>query len=154
MLLKTHLAFSFALYYLAISNHLIKNNITFLIGIIAGTLIVDIDSPKSKIGRIFIFKPAQFLFVKHRGAIHSIFFAFVFSFLLYPLSNQLGASFFVGYVSHLFLDSLTKRGIMLAWPITTKRFGLILKSGGLFEIVFFYFLLVFDVIAFGVLIFH
>jgi inner membrane protein len=68
--------------------------------------------------------------VKHRGFTHSL----LCICLLYPLIyyfTSSGALFFtIGFISHLVLDMLTKRGIALFYPIK-MRVGLkLFRTGG------------------------
>jgi len=50
----------------------------------------------------------------------------------------------VGYVSHLFLDCLTRGGVRLFWPLKFKVKGFV-KSGGIVEQVIFVLLLLGDI---------
>jgi membrane-bound metal-dependent hydrolase YbcI (DUF457 family) len=50
---------------------------------------------------------------------------------LFP--DPLAFAFVWGYGSHLILDGLTKGGIPIFWPFSTKRSGLGLRSGGLLD---------------------
>jgi len=55
-----------------------------------------------------------------------------------------GFGFFVGYVSHLFLDCWTKSGVRLFWPFRYKIKGFV-RSGGVIEDVVFVLLLLVDI---------
>ncbi len=87
----------------------------------------------------------QVQILSHRGITHSIFFGFfTATILLYVFSRRNAAGFlkkalntpvalefnprllvftYAGLLFHLFLDSLTSRGIPLLYPITAKRFS-------------------------------
>jgi len=81
--------------------------------------------------------PPSARWLPHRGPSHSLVFWFLCALLLpYVLSAKLYPYlryFLLGIFSHLFLDSLTKRGI----PLFGRYVGLkILRTGGLSEAVF------------------
>jgi inner membrane protein len=76
--------------------------------------------------------------------LHSLLFGTLLSLLLASLNVWAGFGFFAGYLSHLFLDFLTKSGVELLWPISDKKFGLFIRTGGLIEEVFFVLLLILD----------
>ena len=115
-----------------------------MIGLLFGVLIVDLDSKKSKVGNYFVFRPLQF-FVKHRGFMHSLLFGFLLMVVFSMFSVNVAFGLIVGFLSHLFLDCLTKQGVMLFWPVSTKRIGFFIKSGGLVEDVLFVFLLLLNI---------
>jgi len=79
MLMRTHLAFSafLAIYFLPFVN----SKIAFLIMVLIGTMLPDIDLMHSYVGNRWYFRPIQW-FVKHRGIIHSITFALVITIVL------------------------------------------------------------------------
>jgi inner membrane protein len=76
---------------------------------------------------------------------HSLLFAVIVSYILYLWSSVAGFGFFIGYLSHLFLDVLTKRGVRLFWPFFKFKIGFGIKSGGLVEEVLFVLLLLADI---------
>ena len=112
------------------------------------TIFVDIDSKKSYFGNKFYFRPIQ-LFFKHRGVIHSLFFAVLLSLIIGSFNIWAGFGFLVGYFSHLFLDCLTKAGVMLFWPLSRKKIRFGILSGGMFEDVIFVLLLLSNVFIVG-----
>lgn len=107
-----------------------------IVGSVVGSLIPDLDHPKSVIGKRF--KPISKGISKafgHRGITHSPMALVVYSMLMlkltktpkeyYELLFQYGAiGSAVGYLSHLVLDMLTVGGIPLFYPISKKRFKL------------------------------
>lgn len=104
MMFYTHMIFSAFLYFLYLAVNGIPfvfsfNQIFNLLIMLIFSLLSDIDSNNSKYGRKFFF---SFLF-KHRGILHSLFPLIVLYFINFYA--------FLGYFSHLFLDSLTKKGI-------------------------------------------
>ncbi|MCR4285112.1 MAG: metal-dependent hydrolase [archaeon] len=148
MLFRTHLVFSLALYFFLIWILEVPNKLLFLIFILFATIFVDIDTKKSKFGKKWFFRPLQ-LFLNHRGMVHSIFFASLLSLIVGSFNLWAGFGFFVGYVSHLFIDGLTKSGVAFLWPLTKKKFGFGIKTGGIFEEVIFVLLLLGNIFLVG-----
>jgi len=86
-----------------------------------GSLLPDIDTPESLLGKLF--PGSRYLSERfgHRTITHSLFGACFFGVLSLPLWLILGhfqwwLSFLVGYLSHLLLDMATVEGIELFWP--------------------------------------
>jgi len=103
------------------------------------SLLPDIDSMHSYLGRRWFFRPLQWA-VKHRDVFHSltlcIIIALVFAFYI-PV---LALPFFLGYAGHLFADALTNEGIRAFWPLKEISSWRI-TTGGKSERIFFYFLI-------------
>lgn len=141
MLFKTHLAINlfFALFF---ANYT-ADKIVFLALVLFATLIPDIDSLSSYIGRRA--RPLSTIitfFSKHREFFHSFTCVFILSILLLLFLPQTALPVFIGYAMHLFADSFTKEGIQVFWPVE-KRVKWRIKTGGLVEkIIFFAFALV------------
>ena len=142
MLFKTHLVFAF-LVFLIVQSVFPASKIVLLVSILFGALIVDIDSKKSKAGRFIGFRVLQF-FVSHRGALHSIFTGFLLALIISFVNKIASFGFFLGYMSHLILDSTTKSGAMLFWPLFHVRFRFIIKTGSLLEEIIFIGFIVLD----------
>lgn len=162
MLFRTHIVFSLLIYFLL--NFVLDIPFWALGFILLSTAFVDIDSRNSKFGNKWYFRPLQWL-TRHRGVIHSLFAAVFLSlivgFLLSPLGGPLmsefwglwaGFGFFVGYVSHLFIDCFTKSGIALFWPFKFKIKGFV-KSGSWVEDVIFVLLILGNIFIVGKMIF-
>lgn len=97
---------------------------------IFGSLLPDIDHPKSWLGRKvpFLSVPISALF-GHRGITHSL---LAISFWLFVMTTQpgwMGLPLALGYLSHLLADSLTPAGVPLLWPVK-KRFGVSVCTTG------------------------
>ena len=86
-----------------------------LIGIL-GSIAPDLDC---KLGMTF-----------HRTFTHSLFFLMFSSLGISVISKNIALIWFISYASHLFLDSLTKSGVPLFYPIKSK-YGLRLFTTGL-----------------------
>lgn len=109
------------------------------------SLLPDLDSPKSKLGRKTA--PASALInavVGHRGAMHSLLAAGLISaaslFALRPLQLNplLSLAVTAGYVSHLLLDALNPQGVPLLWPWEKRFHASLCQTGGWLDRVAFY----------------
>ena len=141
MLFRTHVVFSLAVWF-ALSWFLVMP-FYVLVFVLLATVFVDIDIGNSKFGNHWFFRPLQWV-TKHRGVLHSVFVGLLLSLILGSVSLWAGFGFFVGYVSHLFLDCFTRSGVRLFWPLSWKIRGFV-KSGGIVEQVVFVVLLLGDV---------
>lgn len=86
----------------------------------AGSLLPDIDHPKSWVGqRVRPLSTVIAAVLGHRGATHSLLAVAVCCWLLtqHGLPGGIVAPLLVGYLSHLAADLLTPRGLRLAWPL-------------------------------------
>lgn len=138
MLARTHIAF--ALFLVLIFFHSVENFYLFAFVFLLSSLLPDIDTPFSKIGKIKIFRLLNF-FTKHRGIFHSFIFVISISILLIFFENSIWLAFLLGYSSHLILDSLTIQGVRLFYPFKIKIKGLV-KTNGFFENFLFVFLVI------------
>jgi len=126
MIKRTHLAVGLAigLYFLP----LVAHKFFFIPIVLIGSLLPDIDSATSTLGKRRIFRPIQ-VFLRHRGPLHSyticalicLVFAFFYPVVALPL--------FFGYSFHLFLDSFTVSGIRPFWPLKVQSSGMA-RTGG------------------------
>jgi len=149
MLFRTHIVFSLAVYFLL--SYFIAMPFYVLIFVLLATAFVDIDIKNSRAGNRWYLRPLQ-IFTKHRGFLHSLFLAVLLSLILGSVSLWAGFGFFVGYVSHLFLDCFTKGGVKLFWPFGWKIKGFV-RSGGIVEQVVFVLLLLGDIFVVGKVVF-
>ena len=84
-----------------------------------GSLLPDIEHPKSKLGRFFLPNRLKSLRkkIQHRGVTHSALFSLIFNLivlLLFDIITFVGVS--IGYISHILSDMLTIEGVQLCWP--------------------------------------
>ena len=149
MLIKTHIVFGLLLYLLVVTY--VQNSIVFLIGVLIGVVIVDIDSKTSTIGKSILLRPIQ-LFLRHRGLTHSLLFGFILTAIFYTFSVNFSIGFIIGFLSHVFLDCLTPRGVALLWPLSNFKFKFFIKSGGYLEDILFVLILLLDLYLFVMLI--
>lgn len=110
--------------------------------VLLATVFVDIDAWNSKGGNQWYLRPFQWV-TRHRGFLHSLFVGLILSLIVGGFSNWAGFGFFVGYVSHLFLDCLTLSGVRFFWPLKFRIRGFV-KSGSWVEDVVFVLLLILD----------
>ena len=130
MLTKTHLAISIFAILLFINS--VKSKIIFSIVVLIATLIPDIDSNLSWLGKRIIFRPLQF-FVRHRGILHSFTFLILISLIFVLFVPVVVFGFFLGYGSHLLADSFTIDGIRPFYPFK-KTSSWKIRTGGKREI--------------------
>ncbi len=150
MLFRTHILFSLVVYFLL--SYFIEMPFYVLIFVLLATAFVDIDAETSRAGNRWYLRPFQWV-TKHRGVIHSLIFALFLSLVVASVSQWAGFGFFVGYISHLFLDCWTKSGVKLLWPLGWKIKGPF-KSGSWAEDVIFVLLLLGNIFVVGKLIFN
>jgi len=134
---------------LIISSFDIQNKTIFIIILLIASVLPDIDSYKSKIGKKV--KPLSFLiniFLGHRGIFHSVFLLILISLLIMLASYEITIAFFVGYLSHLILDSLTPEGVMFFYPFSKKKTKGFIRTGSLWENIFFFILIILCYIQF------
>lgn len=124
----------------------VEYKVTFVIVVIVASILPDIDSGFSKIGKSRIFFLLQKL-TKHRGFIHSFTFCVAVSVVLALYLPKLALPFFVGYGLHLFADALTIEGIRPFWPLKHMSTGKI-RVGGASEQAVFATLCIVDVLMF------
>ncbi|MFQ6010519.1 MAG: metal-dependent hydrolase [Candidatus Aenigmatarchaeota archaeon] len=84
------------------------SGVELLLGLLLSVL-PDIDTPRSHIGRIFPFSGWIEENIGHRSITHSLLFVVVAA-----LGGGLGP--LVGALSHILLDMLTPNGVQLLWP--------------------------------------
>jgi inner membrane protein len=146
MLLKTHIFFN--LFFFFLFHNFLKIDFSFFIIFLLfllGSIIPDIDSKFSKIGKKKIFRPIQF-FIKHRGITHSLFFVILF-FLIPFIPRNYKIWFCFGFILHMFLDALTINGIYLFYPFKFKIRGFI-RTGKLIEKSLFFLFITLDFFIF------
>jgi inner membrane protein len=115
--------------------------------VLLATVFVDVDIKNSRFGNHWFFRPLQFL-TKHRGVLHSLIAGLFLSLIIGSVSLWAGFGFFIGYISHLFLDCLTKSGVRLFWPLKFKVKGFV-RSGDIAEQVVLVLLLLGDIFVVG-----
>jgi len=142
MQLRTHLAIG--IFFALMLAKYFENKWVFILMVLIGTIIPDLDSSYSSFGRFLIFRPFQF-FIKHRGLIHSFTFAVLLSLIFYFFWNVGWLGFFIGYSAHLIADCFTKSGVRVFWPLDFKVKGF-LRTGGVVDELLFIILVIINLI--------
>lgn len=139
---KTHLAIGFLVGLLSMHYLHPQNQILFMVLILLGSLLPDIDHPNSTIGRKT--KIIALLF-EHRGFFHGFLSIIPLLFLLsFVLTKIQLVAVALGYASHLLSDALTIEGIMPLHPLTRWRLRGFLRTGATYETVILVALVVLD----------
>jgi len=141
MLFRAHIVFGIFVYF--VLSYFLEMPLYVLVFVVLASSFVDIDIKNSSFGNRWYFRPLQWV-VRHRGILHSLFFGILLSLILGSISLWVGFGFFVGYISHLFLDCWTKSGVELFWPFRYRIKGFI-RSGGVVEDIVFVLLLLVDI---------
>jgi len=147
MLFRTHILFALFIFLLININS--KISLFALLACLFGAGLADLDEPRSKFGKEvkLISKTLKWLF-KHRGAMHSllgaiVIYVLVYCFLsLFGFNVELSVWLFIGYVSHLFADSLTPQGVAWLTPFSKKRLKWIIRTGKFGEKLFLYLIII------------
>lgn len=134
MMFKTHVAFGFLIGLLSISYLMPGNQILFILLVMIGASIPDIDHPRSKLGKYL--KPINFLF-EHRGFFHSLFMLFVVYMVVYFIKKIYALPLAIGFLSHIISDAITKQGIMPLHPFSRVRIRGFIGTGSAIEYLFF-----------------
>src|SRR3989344_9126219 len=132
---KTHLLFAFLISLLTFK-YFDLNPLIFIGILVFSGILPDIDHGKSYIGRkLFIFSWIINLVFGHRKLIHSILFATIIALLIRTFFGLYWIPFYLGYLSHLLLDGLTKQGVYIFYPSDFRIKGFV-KTNGIIEKVF------------------
>lgn len=152
MRFRTHLAFALFIGLIFIKKF--DENFLFLIIVLIGAILPDIDHPRSWIGMKAGFLSRIFNFIfGHRKWIHSVFTLIILSLIVNFLFGEWWKPFFLGYFSHLFIDGLTIQGINFIYPFKQLRLQGFIESGKILDEVLFFILLLLDIILFYILFF-
>lgn len=129
----------------------------FMTASIFGSLLPDIDHPKSWLGQRMpiISIPISAIF-GHRGITHSLLGSMIlitFTFIVNtfaPILSPLTVGILVGYLSHILGDWLTPSGIPLLWP-NKERYAspAMFELGGIHETILFFVLTVTSIYMFS-----
>ena len=138
MMYYTHFAFGLLIALLSLDFFNIRNKLIFVLIAVFFSIFPDIDDTKSKIGKEnkFISRIINFVF-GHRGFFHSIYIPLILFFVFYNINNEIGIAVLVGYFSHLFMDALTKAGIIPFYPLINRKINGFFKTNSLLEKIFF-----------------
>lgn len=96
---------------------------------IIGSLLPDIDHPKSMLGsKVHPISDMINEFFGHRTLTHSICFVFIVYILTMFVSLNVSIGYSLGILSHIMLDLLTPSGVSIYYPFNTKRIKFIQKK--------------------------
>ena len=146
MIFRTHVAFAFLIGIFFYFYNFIDNWILFFLFLFFGAGFPDVDHGKSKFGRN-LFSRVIGLFSKHRKIFHSLFFGIILAYLFFNFDRNSGLGFFLGFFSHVMLDSFTRQGINLFYPFGKFIFKGFIKTGGKLETVLFYLFVVVTIVS-------
>ncbi len=138
MMYYTHLAFGILISLLSLIFLNVDNKILFILIIMLFSIFPDIDIPKSKIGKKnkLISGIINFIF-GHRGIIHTIYLPLILFIVFYNLNIEIGIAILLGYLSHLFMDAITKTGINPLYPLINKKINWFFKTNSFLEKILF-----------------
>ena len=147
MLFHTHLLIAVSFFLIIRLFYPPINTPLFLVILLFGSILPDIDEPKSTInrwsgvvGRIITF------FARHRGFFHSLLFIVIVSSAISSFFDPAyAAALALGFLAHIFGDAVTPMGIELFYPFSRFRINGPIKVGGLLEKAIMAMLLVFIV---------
>ena len=116
MMFKTHIAVSLVMALLVLPVLGLAKG-SFVLVFLAGSVIPDIDS-RGRLGS----RPANWA-LGHRGFLHSLTAAALFSLPLFAFRPGYGLAFLLGFLSHLLADSMTVEGVRLFYPLKSRIRG-------------------------------
>lgn len=138
MLFYTHLLIGVLLYLITHPYFPGGNKWIFMVIILLGSLLPDIDERNSKISRQSgIIGSIVGLLTKHRGIFHSVFLAILLFLLITAFwSNYYAWAMLIGYFGHLLGDALTPMGIQVFYPLSRFKLRGPIKTGRILELLF------------------
>lgn len=103
---------------IALGMSLFTANPNFIVGSVIGSLLPDVDSKKSRLGRYVPLNRNKWFKenIKHRGATHSVVGVIAFMFTMSLFFDVVSVTGLVlGYISHIIADMFTVKGVELYW---------------------------------------
>ena len=144
MRFKTHVAFGIlcALLTFRYFTNTLNEYILFFTLVFLGSVFPDIDIHNSWLNRKLKLTKLIALVTRHRGIFHSLIVAVPLSYLLYIVEPYFGFAFFIGYLSHLLMDSLNHMGIAYLHPIRNPHIKGFIEVGSKEETLIFLFIII------------
>ena len=147
MMWITHLLFGLVSYLLLARIGVFPASMNMIIAVSLGSIIPDIDHPKSYISHMNGLLQLSSRVISlggHRGITHTLL-AFLFSFplavLVMKFFNQfnlwIAIAFSFGWLSHLVADSLTRSGVKWLFPFDSHAVRWIIRTGSASELLVF-----------------
>ncbi|MFW5846904.1 MAG: metal-dependent hydrolase [Nanoarchaeota archaeon] len=147
MLIRTHISITIFALLLVLHFYSFSSEVSlivFFVFAIFSTMLPDIDTSKSRIGKFVFLRPLQY-FAGHRKGFHSLFFVLVAGLLISIFSELVAWAFVLGYGLHILADCFTITGISLFYPFS-RVFRGPFKSGGKSDLIVFFLFLILDFI--------
>jgi inner membrane protein len=134
MLFHTHIMFGVVSFILLSPLFSGGNEVLFLVFVLLGSVLPDIDDGHSKIKKAsgVIGSIISFIF-KHRGIFHSLVMVIALFIVLSMWSTYYAFGLCIGYLSHLLSDALTPMGVQFLYPLTTWKLRGPIKVGSIGE---------------------
>jgi inner membrane protein len=134
MMYHTHLVFGFLFALLALTFIHPANKYIFIAIVVFAALLPDADHENSKINaKIPGLKILSKVF-GHRGLLHSIWIPLALWLIIdIGFNSKYGSAVFIGYISHLVADGLTKMGINMVHPLKQLRIQGFIETGSVVE---------------------
>lgn len=149
MMFLTHVLFGILSGYLAHNFLGYSSSLSFVAVAAAASMLPDIDSVSSKLGRkLPPFAVVLSFIFHHRGFMHSIFPPLLLYFIISRISPLIAAAVLVGYVSHLLMDATTTNGVKFLYPLPFKIRGVIRTNSFMEKIVVMLLILTIVLLAF------
>lgn len=139
----THLLFAFF-----IASLFAKEQGWLMMGmVLLGSFLPDIDHPQSKLGsKIKIIGWLS----QHRGFWHTPFAMLIVSLGIAVITQvKIGMGLGIGYTSHIVLDTLTIKGVMLFYPFSRRRLTGPIETGSVTEGILFVLLFILTLLMAG-----
>lgn len=136
MMYHTHLAFGLLFSLLALFLSLVhpSNKYLFIAIVLLAALLPDADHENSKINAKVPGLKIVSKVLGHRGILHSVWIPLCLWLILYfGFHSSYGAAVFIGYLSHLFSDGLTRMGINMIHPLNQLRIQGFIETGSVAE---------------------
>jgi len=110
------------------------NEVLFLVLVLLGSVLPDIDDGNSKIKKAsgVLGSLISFMF-KHRGIFHSLVMVVVLFVLMSFWNTYYAIGLSIGYLSHLLSDALTPRGIQFLYPFSSWKLKGPIRVGSIGE---------------------
>lgn len=106
------------------------DKVLFFLIVGIASLLPDLDHPDGSLNRALVFTKIIPKIFKHRGLLHTIWAPVLLSLVITIMSTPFyGIAAFIGYASHLFSDSMTKRGLNFFYPFSQFKIAGFIETG-------------------------
>jgi inner membrane protein len=144
----THIVLSLFLFLAFWRVGLVSLEFSVLFGFVIGSILADLDHPRGLIyGLLRVpswLRRGVSQMAGQRGVLHSLLaslivlvLCFIILNVLFPLTSAISLGIFAGFLSHLFLDSLTERGVAWLLPFSHRRVHSRIRTGSSVERILF-----------------